>query len=241
MKKADQSSFSVSRRSFIGAGMTLTVGLMLGGCKRFGKREDPKIAAPVSTPEQALRRLQEGNQRFVSGQSLHPDLTLARLQETAKGGQHPFATILGCSDSRVPVEAIFDQGVGDLFVVRVAGNVADTDEIATVEYGCGHLETPLMVVLGHTKCGAVTAVVKGDKVGGSLPKLVDNIAAPVKRAKARHLDGDALVDAAIRENVQQSMADLQRRSTELTHLVHEGKLKIVGAIYHIDTGKVEWV
>lgn len=238
-----QDSFDMSRRAFLGTGITVSVGLMLSGCGSLLKGDVAAEvgATPVSSPEQALQRLQEGNRRFTAGKSVHPDLTPARLQETTVGGQHPFATILGCSDSRVPPEAIFDQGVGDLFVVRVAGNVADTDEIATAEYGCGHLGTPLLVVMGHTKCGAVTAVVKGEEVGGSLPRLVDNIIAPVKRAKAKKLEGDALIDAAIRENVRQSISDLQKRSKELSHLLHEGKLKVVGAIYHIDSGEVEWI
>src|SRR5262245_28073525 len=122
-------------------------------------------------PEAALKMLQEGNARFVAGKARHPHEDQGRRNETASG-QHPFASILSCSDSRDPVEVTFDEGVGDLFVVRVAGNVADTDEIASLEYGAEHLGTQLIAVLGHTKCGAVTAVVNEDKLGGSLPQLV---------------------------------------------------------------------
>ncbi|MBF0460447.1 MAG: carbonic anhydrase [Magnetococcales bacterium] len=197
--------------------------------------------APGVTPEVALQWLKEGNARFLAGKSEHPNLTPARLADTAAHGQHPFVTIISCSDSRVPVEHIFDRGIGDLFVVRVAGNVADTDEIGSTEYGAGHLVTPLILVLGHTQCGAVTAVVKGDKVEGSIPKLVDNIIPAAQRSKDKGLTGDALILDAIHENVYQSIHDLSSHSEELSHLIHEGKVKVVGAVYHIDNGTVEWL
>lgn len=197
-------------------------------------------AASDVTPEQALQWLKEGNARFVGKKSERPHLSPERLRETS-AGQHPFATVLSCSDSRVPVEHLFDRGIGDLFVIRVAGNVADTDEIGTAEYGAGHLGTPVILVLGHTKCGAVTAVVNGDKVGGSIPKLVDNIIPAVERAKAAKLEGDALILSAIKENVRQSMDDMVKNSQELAHLVHAGKVKVVGAVYHLEDGSVEWL
>ncbi|MBF0160802.1 MAG: carbonic anhydrase [Magnetococcales bacterium] len=197
--------------------------------------------APRVTPEQALQWLREGHARFLAGKSERPNLTPQRIAETFVGGQHPFATLISCSDSRVPVEHLFDRGIGDLFVIRVAGNVADVDEIGTAEYGAGHLHTPVILVLGHSKCGAVTAVVKGDSVGGSIPKLVDNIIPAAERAKAKGLSGDALVAEAIRENVQQSIRDLLAHSEELRHLEHAGKLKLVGAVYHIEDGSLEWL
>ncbi|MBF0098631.1 MAG: carbonic anhydrase [Magnetococcales bacterium] len=226
---------------------TILSGLAVG----FGAIVLPKLpwipealasGAPSSvTPDQALQWLKEGHTRFLSGKTQTPHLTAQRIAETASQGQHPFATLISCSDSRVPVEHIFDQGIGDLFVIRVAGNVADTDEIGTAEYGAGHLATPLLVVVGHTKCGAVTAVVKGDEVGGSIPQLVDNIVPAAQRAKAKGLSGDALIVDAIRENVYQSLEDLRNNSEELTHLEHQGKLKMVGAVYHIEDGSVEWL
>ncbi|MBF0182998.1 MAG: nuclear transport factor 2 family protein [Magnetococcales bacterium] len=198
-------------------------------------------AASSVTPEQALQWLKEGNARFTSGKVQTPNLTPQRIAETFSKGQHPFATLISCSDSRVPVEHIFDRGIGDLFVIRVAGNVADTDEIGTAEYGAGHLMTPLLVVVGHTKCGAVTAVVKGDQVGGSIPQLVDNIVPAATRSKAKGLSGEALIVDAIRENVYQSLQDLREHSEELSHLEQHGKLKMVGALYHIEDGSVEWL
>lgn len=201
---------------------------------------DHEFTAGGPSPDQALALLKEGNAHYVSGKLSSPNISQARRDET-KGGQHPFASILGCSDSRAPIELVFDRGIGDLFVIRVAGNVSDTDEIGTVEYGAGHLGTPLIVVLGHKKCGAVTAVVKGDKVGGSIPQLVDNIIPAAKRAKDKRLEGDDLINRAITENVLQSMADMLARSEEIRHLVASGKVKVVGAVYDIADGKVEWI
>jgi carbonic anhydrase len=187
--------------------------------------------------------LKEGNARFATGKPKHPHLTKERRVETATKGQAPFATILSCSDSRAPVELIFDQGVGDLFVVRVAGNVAGTDEIASMEYAGEHLHTPLLVVLGHSKCGAVTAVVENAKLHGSLPSLAAKIKPAVFKTRAanRDLSGDALLAAAIRANVQQAMADLFARSRIIKNLIKDGKLKVMGAIYDLESGKVEWL
>ncbi|MBF0424043.1 MAG: carbonic anhydrase, partial [Magnetococcales bacterium] len=160
------------------------------------------------TPAQAIDVLKAGNKRFVEGRTERPNLTRERLIDTFNNGQHPFVTIISCSDSRVPVEHIFDRGIGDLFVIRVAGNVVDIDEIGTTEYGAGHLGTPLILVMGHTKCGAVTAVVKGDKVGGFIPRLVGHITPAAKRSQAKGLAGDDLILDAIKENVRQTMEDL---------------------------------
>ncbi|MBF0308698.1 MAG: carbonic anhydrase [Magnetococcales bacterium] len=221
----------------------LAAGSVVAALPVLAGARDPGHVPPVSavTAEQALQRLKEGNARFVSGKSMHPNTSLARLQETVKDGQHPFVSVLSCADSRVPVELIFDQGVGDLFVIRVAGNVSDIDEIGTIEYGTGHLGTPLVLVLGHTKCGAVTAVVKGDKVGGQIPLLVDNIVPAANRIKSKGLAGEALIADAIKENVRQSMSDLVRRSTEVEHLIQAGRLRVVGAVYNLETGTVEWL
>jgi methyl-accepting chemotaxis protein/carbonic anhydrase len=201
-----------------------------------------KAAQPEGiTSDQALLMLIEANKRFASGNRVYSHLSDSRLQEIA-GGQHPFATVLSCSDSRVPVEHIFDAGLGDIFVVRVAGNVADVDEVGTIEYGVGHLQTPLLVVMGHSGCGAVTAVATGTEVHGSIPELVDNIIPAVKMAEKMHPDlhGKDLVPDAIRANVWQSIEDLYRHSPEVCALVNSGFLKVTGALYHLDDGHVEW-
>lgn len=185
--------------------------------------------------------LKEGNERFVADAPQHPNAGAVIRKETATAGQEPFATVLSCSDSRAPVELIFDRGVGEIFTVRVAGNVADTDEIATMEYGVGHLHTPLLVVMGHTRCGAVTAVAKGAELHGLIPELVDNIQPAVLRAKALGATEENLIPNAIRENVWQSIADIFRRSSEIKGAVAKGELTIIGCIYDLDTGKVEWL
>jgi carbonic anhydrase len=199
--------------------------------------------APLITPDGALQRLKDGNARFQRDKRKNPVQGPARRVEVAQKGQHPFVTMIGCSDSRVPPEHIFDAGIGELFVVRVAGNVSDTDEIGSAEYGADHLGTPLLVVLGHSKCGAVTAVLKGEEVHGSIPELVDNIVPAVTKAKARFGEAfsNELLAAAIEMNVWESIHHLITRSHAIKERVKEGKLRIVGAVYDLESGSVNWM
>ena len=204
----------------------------------------PALASgPGVSPDAALTMLKTGNTRFTTGKPQYPHQDLARRSMTALQGQQPFASILSCSDSRAPVELIFDQGVGDLFVVRVAGNVAGGDEIASLEYSTEHLGTPVLVVLGHSKCGAVTAVVEGAHLHGSLPALAAKIKPAVAKTRAAHknLSGDPLVAAAIKANVHQAIADLLSKSQIIRDLVKAGKLQIIGALYDLESGRVEWL
>ncbi len=203
---------------------------------------DAKSQGSDMSSEDALIRLKEGNQRFIENERTFPHSDIKRLQEVA-AGQHPFATVITCSDSRVPPEYFFDVGFGDIFTIRVAGNVCDTDEVGSIEYGVDHLGTPLMVVLGHRHCGAVTAVVNNAEVHGNIPELIDNIIPAVQRAKQEHSDlhGEALIETAIRENVWQAIQDLLNKSPITKERVKDGHLKIVGAILDIETGKVEWL
>ncbi len=198
---------------------------------------------PGITPDQAEKRLVEGNQRFVSESPMYPRTGKDRRHETSTGGQHPFATLITCSDSRVPAEIVFDQGIGDLFIIRVAGNVCDVDEVGSIEYGVDHLGTPIMVVLGHSQCGAVTAVVTDAELHGSIPPLVDNIEPAVARTKRVHpeLDGNELVEMSVKFNVWQSIQDLFQRSSAVRERVRDGRLMVVGAVYHLDDGHVEWL
>lgn len=193
-------------------------------------------------PKESLEKLVAGNARYVSDKPIHANQNSDRRTETAKG-QKPWVTILGCSDSRVPLERVFDAGVGEIFVVRVAGNVADTDEIGSIEYGTEHLGTPLLLVLGHSACGAVTAVAKHAEVGGSIPKLVSKIGPAVARvAKQNGSDPTpAMIDKSIRENVNESIAQILRRSPIVAELVKNDKLKIVGGYYDLASGKVEFL
>lgn len=198
---------------------------------------------PGLSAKAALKLLQEGNARFVAGNPRHPRQNKKQRVLTATKGQTPLATILACSDSRVPVELIFDQGVGDIFVVRVAGNVAGVDEVASMEYGGEHLQTPVLVILGHSQCGAVTAVVQKAQLHGSLPALAARIEPAVAKTREAHprLKDGPLLSAAIKANVRQAMADLLAQSPIIKDLVKAGKLQLVGAIYDLKSGRVAWL
>lgn len=201
-------------------------------------------------PEAALRRLKDGNERFSTGRAEHPHADAARLALAAREeqGKHAYATVIACSDSRVPVELIFDAGVMDLFVIRVAGNVCGTDEIGSIEYGLAHVDTPVFVMLGHTQCGAVTAVAhaldgREAVLERNIPPLVDNIVPAVQRAMQAHpgVHGDDLVPRAVEENVWQGIEDLFMKSPAVRRLVREGKVLVVGAVYDVGTGRVGWL
>ena len=208
------------------------------------------IAGAKPNSSAALQMLKEGNGRFVSGAANHPHSDKSRVALAGKEsqGNYAYATILTCSDSRVPVERIFDAGVMDLFVVRVAGNVTDVDEAGTIEYGVNHVKTSLLVVMGHTQCGAVKAVMaavegEGHELERNIPHLVDNIEPAVRRAMDNHPDqhGEEVVSFAIEENVWQSIEDLFMRSPAMREAVDEGRLKVVGAVYDVGAGKVRWL
>lgn len=192
--------------------------------------------------ESALNMLIEGNSRWVSGQTKAPNADAARREEVA-AGQHPAVTILTCADSRIPVERVFDRGVGDVFVIRVAGNVAGGSETGTIEYGVEHLKTPLLVVMGHTKCGAVAAAATNAPVHGFVAQLVKNIQPAVDRARRANPDADekTLSALAVNENVWQSVFDLFKASQPVRDLAAAGQLKVVGAVYDITSGKVEFL
>jgi carbonic anhydrase len=207
----------------------------------------PLRAAGPTDPSTRLLRdaslmlLREGNARFAAGKPQHPHQDAERRNATAAQGQEPFATILACSDSRDPVELIFDRGVGDLFVVRVAGNVAGISELATVEYGVGHLNTPLLIVMGHSKCGAVTAVVKETELHGHLHALAEKIKPAVAKVKAELVETEEAVPKAIQANVWQTIEDILKQSSEVRAKVEAGQVTILGAVYDLDQGKVTWL
>lgn len=200
-------------------------------------------AAPGISADEALRILKEGNARYAAGQPQHPHQGPERRALTVGQGQHPLAAVLSCSDSRVPPEVIFDQGIGDLFVVRVAGNVAAADETGSLEYAVDHLAAPLVVVLGHSQCGAVTAVLDDAKLPPNLAALVEPIKPAVDKARAANLGAakEALLQAAITDNVWQAIADLLQLSPILREKVKDGQVKVVGALYDLDSGQVQWL
>lgn len=194
------------------------------------------------SPNDVLEALTKGNERFVTGKPAYPHQDAARKAELALG-QHPVATVISCSDSRVPPELIFDEGLGDLFTIRVIGNIGSLDETGSAEYGTEHLGTSLLVVLGHTKCGAVTAAVTHAQVHGSIPPVLAHINPAVRTAKHDHptLKGDELIAETIKVNVFHSIQELFNRSSIIRHRVSSGKLKVVGALYDISTGQVNWL
>lgn len=190
------------------------------------------------TPDEALKKLMDGNARFMKDDKEYINWGDVRRKELAKG-QNPFAVILSCSDSRVPPEHVFDQELGDIFVVRVAGNVADPIELGSVEYAAEHLNVPLVMVMGHRSCGAVKATVAGGKPEGNIAAIVKKITPAVNSAKKRAKDKEAVLDAAIEDNAKLTAKTLTEKSEILKHLVESGKVKIVSAVYDLHTGKVD--
>lgn len=186
-------------------------------------------------PDSALQLLLLGNKNFAAGRAIRPDQTVARRLELA-GGQRPFAIVLTCADSRVSPEIYFDQGLGDLFVLRNAGNVLDDHVIGSIEYAVEHLGATLIVVVGHSKCGAVAATVAGGHAPGHLPSIVHSIQPAVE--KTAGLPGDK-VDHAVRMNAQLVAAELAQCGPLLNEAVAKGALKVVAARYDLASGKVE--
>jgi len=200
--------------------------------------------APALSPAAALQRLMDGNARYVAGRPVHPNLSAERRRSLA-AGQHPFATILACADSRVGPELIFDQGLGDLFVIRVAGNVVDDVVLASIEYSVIHLGSPVVMVLGHARCGAViaTAEALAGKAGDEdrdtkIAALADLIAPAVRAVPAAAPDK---VDAAVLANARRGAHLILTTSPPLAARARDGQLQIVSARYDLDDGRVTHV
>lgn len=189
----------------------------------------------LPTGQQALERLIAGNHRFVTGNLMHPNQSPERRLALGQG-QTPFAAILGCADSRVPPSIIFDQGLGDLFAIRVAGNILDSSVVGSLEFAAAKLEVPLIVVLGHASCGAVEAAANGGDLPGQLPRIAQAIQPAVERA--RNQPGN-LLQNAIRANAQLVAQQLRTSEPVLAGRVAAGQLKIVPAYYNLTSGSVE--
>jgi carbonic anhydrase len=202
------------------------------------------LAGAIASEEEAIEAisandawniLMEGNARFVSGEVASKDFPERRAELVS--GQNPFVTVVTCSDSRVSPELIFDQGLGDIFVIRVAGNVMDPVVLGSVEYGVEHLHTPLLVILGHQSCGAVTAATEGG-AEGNIESIMTEIEPAVEIARETNLTGSDLVEEAIDENVDLVIKNVLDRSPITRELVDEGELVILGAKYSLETGEV---
>jgi carbonic anhydrase len=200
------------------------------------------VAQTPLSPDDVIAVLKKGNERFAADRPSYPHESLMRRVEAA-GGQHPVATVISCSDSRVPPELLFDEGIGDLFIVRVIGNIGGADETGSAEYGVEHLGTPVLLVLGHTGCGAVTAAVNHTEVHGSIPPLLAHIEPAVETARSAHpeLTGGELIPEAVKANIFHSIEELFKRSDAIRRRVQTRKLKVVGALYNLTSGRVDWL
>lgn len=216
--------------------------LIFSGCSTNAGKTEVYKRPEVKTASEAIELLKQGNERFVSGKRANLDLGEEKRKELEKG-QKPFAVIVGCSDSRVTSNIIFDQGLGDLFEVKIAGNVVDENALGSIEYAVEHLNTPLVVVLGHQHCGAVKATVEAveskHEIEGNIASLVEKIKPSVEGAKAKNLQGEELVEEAVNENVDNVIEDLEK-SAIIKEKIEKGELKVVAAKYYLDSGKIEW-
>jgi carbonic anhydrase len=224
-----------TRHRFLNAFGLATIGLsVLGAAQGRGAAH----TTTNITAAEALERLRQGNERYRSDSALNCNMHYERRAEVA-GYQHPFAMVLGCADSRVPPEIIFDQRLGDMFTVRIAGNIADSNAIGSLEYAVLHFGSPLLMVLGHERCGAVNATLEVVEKHASAPSHIASLVSAIKPAVESALGepGDKL-ENAIRANVKHVVSGLHSSSTVLADSVAKGKLRIVGALYGLTDGRV---
>ncbi|MTJ06931.1 MULTISPECIES: carbonic anhydrase [unclassified Anabaena] len=234
----------IGRRNFLKVvGLSSFSIATITACNRVIERSEETVISdtkvdnpqPVNANE-AIRRLLAGNQRFVNQKQRSSQLSPERLKKTAQA-QYPFAAILGCADSRVPTETIFDQGIGDLFVVRVAGNVANDVAIGSLEYSTAVLGSQLIVVLGHQNCGAVKAAMQTEPAPGRIGIIIEQIKPALRNTKLNENNTNNAVIANINYQIQK----MQKSSVILDKLVKAGKLKIIGAFYNLATGKIDFI
>ncbi len=246
---------TTSRRAFGRRLGVSAAGLALAGCSAS---EPPADSAPAEeavdqgvvpaqdaasqaavTPDAALALLAEGNARFVAGTPARRDYS-DQIRATA-AGQYPFAVVLGCIDSRVPIETVFDQGIGDIFAARVAGNIVNTELLGSMEFACRLAGSKLVVVLGHTSCGAVKGAISSARLG-NLTQLVQKIEPAVEAIEGeRDVDNADYVDGVAEENVRMVIAEVRRESAVLATMEQEGEIRIVGGIYDVSTGVVRFI
>ena len=246
---------ATSRRAF-GRRLGLSAaGLALAGCSAsepaadsapaeaeadqgFVPAQDAASQAAV-TPDAALTLLADGNARFVAGTPARRDYS-DQIRATA-AGQYPFAVVLGCIDSRVPIETVFDQGIGDIFAARIAGNIVNTELLGSMEFACRLAGSKLVVVLGHTSCGAVKGAVSSARLG-NLTQLVQKIEPAVEAIEGeRDVDNADYVDGIAEENVRMVIAEIRRDSPVLATMEQEGEIRIVGGMYEVSTGVVRFI
>lgn len=239
MTNPGDSARLISRRTMIaGTGMAALAATSWG--RTAAASSD--VAGSKGNAKDSLARLKAGNARFVSGE-LHTKEYLAETRKRLTGGQHPFATILCCSDSRVPVELVFDQTLGDLFVVRVAGNVVSTEVLGSIEYAALHLKSPLLVVMGHERCGAVDAALAALKGHADEPPNITallNLIEPGLKGLDMSQPTQKMLTAGVEANVQWSLKQL-REAPEIKGMLDKKSLGIAGGVYHFDSGRVQFL
>ena len=197
----------------------------------------------MNTPQQALLELKTGNQRFSKGDSTFPRTNDKRRNETTIQGQKPFAVVLTCSDSRTPPEYIFDQGIGDLFVIRVAGNVCDSAVLASAELGVQRCGAVLVLVMGHRKCGIMSMAVKSEIISGYVEGLINKILPSMEKVRKTYpeLKGEPFTEEIARENARKTKRDIVEGSSIVKNKISDGELIVVSAYYDIENGIVEWL
>src|SRR5438034_2902086 len=211
----------------------------LFGASQFAGAADPAHSdQPSVAPAEAISKLKEGNGRYTGGNLQHPGQTAERRTELANT-QHPFATIVSCSDSRVPPEIVFDQGLGDLFIVRVAGNVINDEGLGSIEYSVDHLGTRLILVLGHQSCGAVKAARETIAAKGKAPGHIESLVRAIQPAVEATAKDD--LDATIKANIKHVVQALRSSTPILKAKVDSGKIQVIGGYYSLDTGAVTFL
>lgn len=237
---ADNEGFS--RRVMLGgaaAAAAFTIGARAAGAPPPGTANP---APPTLTPNQALATLKDGNRRFLAGEAVVPDRRGRRRLEIAKA-QYPIAVLVSCSDSRVPPELLFGRGLGELFIIRNAGNTIDTVAMGSLEYAVSELNVPLVVVMGHERCGAVAAAVSVVEQGATFPGSIGRMVEPILPAvlAARRTGAKDLLDASVRANVSRTVARLRQFSEPMViERIKAGRLRIIGARYDLDDGNVDF-
>ena len=221
-------------KKFLVAFFLVALAIGTTACSSKSKSNDVKYEVESEEAEQALEKLLSGNEKYLSG-SIKPNVGASLRKDLATNGQHPYAIVITCSDSRVPAELIFDSSLGDIFVIRTAGNVVSDFEIGSVEYGAEHLGSPLILVLGHTNCGAVTAAAEGGEAEGKLQAIVDEIEPSVQKAK--DAGAEDVLSKAVEFNVMNSVNKISS-SEIIEELMEEGKVEVVGGVYDINTGTI---
>lgn len=237
----EKASFNFSRRKFL-TRVAAASGLLAAGIPALAASENaPPKPENVISPDESLKRLMAGNERYVSNKPLPSDFAATRAALVT--GQNPYASILSCADSRISPELCFDAERGDLFVTRVAGNFVTPEILASLEYGAAILKSPLIMVLGHTSCGAINASIKAMKndedFPGHIQQLTTRLAPAIDAAIKKHPKD--LENEAVRENVRLNVLTLQNSTPILRKLVQTQKLRVVGSVYDLKTGKVDLV